>query len=170
MHPGVEARTVDPQTGEPLPAGEPGVLELKSEVVGDGRGWVRTSDLARIDADHFLFILGRNDNAIIRGGFKVLPDAVVKALEAHPAVLEASVVGLPDARLGQVPVAAYVLASGADEPSPAELAGFLRERLTPYQVPVKFLRVDELPRTPSLKVSMPAVRELFAGEAAPAGG
>ncbi|HXQ45587.1 MAG TPA: fatty acid--CoA ligase family protein, partial [Caulobacteraceae bacterium] len=169
MHPGVEARTADPLTGEPLPPGEPGVLELRSEVVGGG-DWVRTSDLARIDEDHFLFILGRNDNAIIRGGFKVMPDAVVKALEAHPAVLEASVVGLPDPRLGHVPAAAYVLARGAAEPSHAELAAFLRERLTPYQVPVRFLRVDELPRTPSLKVSMPAVRELFVVQAEPADG
>jgi acyl-CoA synthetase (AMP-forming)/AMP-acid ligase II len=161
MHPGIEARAVDPETGEPLPPGQPGVLELRSEVVGGDGDWVRTSDLARIDEDHFLFILGRNDNAIIRGGFKVMPDSVVKALEEHPAVLEASVVGVPDDRLGAVPVAAYVLASGAQEPSDAELSAFLRERLAPYQLPVKFHRVDELPRTPSLKVSMPAVRAMF---------
>ena len=161
MHPGVEARTVHPETLEPLPTGEAGVLELRSEVVGGGADWVRTSDLARLDEDHFLFILGRNDNAIIRGGFKVMPDDVVKALEAHPAVLEASIVGLDDERLGAAPAAAYVLASGATEPTDAELAAFLRERLTPYQIPVKFLRVDDLPRTPSLKVSMPAVRDLF---------
>jgi long-chain acyl-CoA synthetase len=164
MHPGVEARTVDPETGEPLPPGTPGVLELKSEVIGDGRGWVRTSDLAIVDADHFLFILGRNDNAINRGGFKVMPDSVVKALEEHPAIREASVVGLPDARLGAVPVAAYVLAEGAQDPGPAELSAFLRERLMPYQVPVKFKAVEDLPRTPSMKVAMPAVRALFEAE------
>jgi acyl-CoA synthetase (AMP-forming)/AMP-acid ligase II len=166
MHPGIEARTVNPETGEPLPVGEAGVLELKSEVVGVGGDWVRTSDLARIDEDHFLFILGRNDNAIIRGGFKVMPDSVVKAMEEHPAIREASVVGIPDERLGAVPVAAYVTVAGAQAPSDAELTAFLRERLTPYQVPVKFRRLEDMPRTPSLKVSMPAVRALFEEETA----
>ncbi|MBV9508820.1 MAG: acyl--CoA ligase [Caulobacteraceae bacterium] len=161
MHPGVEARTVDPETGAPQPVGEAGVLELRSEVVSAAGEWVRTSDLARIDADHFLFILGRNDNAIIRGGYKVMPDSVVKAMEEHPAVREASVVGVPEERLGAIPVAAYILAAGAEAPSDAELSAFLRERLTPYQVPARFLRVDELPRTPSMKVSTPGVRALF---------
>jgi long-chain acyl-CoA synthetase len=161
MHPGVEARTVDPETGEPLAPGEPGVLELRSEVVGVDGQWVRTSDLARIDEDHYLWVLGRNDNAIIRGGFKVMPDSVVKALEEHPAIREASVVGLPDARLGAVPVAAYIVKTGAEPPSEAELSTFLRERLSAYQIPVAFRQVDELPRTPSLKVSMPGVRALF---------
>ena len=169
MHPGVHARTVDPETGEPQPPGKPGVLELKSEVIGGGTDWVRTSDLAIVDEDHFLFILGRNDNAIIRGGFKVMPDQVVKALEAHPAIKEASVVGLPDPRLGAVPVAAYVLEDGAEDPGEAELSAFLRETLMPYQVPVKFRAVPELPRTPSLKVAMPAVRALFEAEAQPQG-
>jgi acyl-CoA synthetase (AMP-forming)/AMP-acid ligase II len=164
MHPGVEARAVDPDTGEPLPPGSPGVLELRSEVVGGDGAWVRTSDLARIDEDHFLFVLGRNDNAIIRGGFKIMPDAVVRAMEEHPAILEASVVGLPDERLGAVPVAAYILANGASQPADAALAAFLRERLTPYQIPARFRCVAELPRTPSLKVSMPAVRDLFADD------
>jgi len=161
MHPGVEARTVDPETGEPLPVNTPGLLELKSAVIGDGENWVRTADLARVDEDHFLFILGRADNAIIRGGFKVHPDEVVKAMEQHPAIREASVVGIPDARLGHVPVAAYIVREGAEAPSDSELSAFLRETLTPYQVPVRFKQVTELPRTPSLKVSMPGVRAMF---------
>jgi len=161
MHPGVEARTVNPETGEALPPGEAGVLELRSEALGGKGGWVRTSDLARVDADHFLFILGRNDNAIIRGGFKVMPDSVVSVMEQHPAIKEASVVGIADDRLGAVPVAAYILKAGATAPSDEELTAFLRAQLTPYQVPVAFRRLDEMPRTPSLKVSMPAVRALF---------
>jgi acyl-coenzyme A synthetase/AMP-(fatty) acid ligase len=168
MHPGIEARTADPATGEVLPPGEPGLLELRSEAISNNGDWVRTSDLARIDADHFLWILGRADNAIIRGGFKVAPDTVVKALEKHPAIDEASVVGIPDARLGAVPVAAYVVKRGAEAPSDADLASFLREKINPYEIPVAFREVDELPRTPSLKVSMPAVRALFEADAAAA--
>ena len=164
MHPGVEARTVDPETGEPLPPDTPGLLELRSAVIGDGQNWVKTSDLARVDPEHFLWVLGRADNAIIRGGFKVHPDEVVKALEQHPGVREASVVGVADERLGHVPVAAFIAAEGAPIPSEADLAGFLRERLAPYQIPVKFKPVADLPRTPSMKVSMPAVRALFEGE------
>jgi long-chain acyl-CoA synthetase len=166
MHPGVEARTVDPETGEPLPVNTPGLLEMRSAVMGDGKSWVRTSDLARVDADHFLWILGRADNAINRGGFKVHPDEVVKAMEQHPAIREASVVGIPDPRLGAVPVTAYVISDGAQAPSEAELVAFLRDRLTPYQVPVAFKLVEDLPRTPSLKVSMPSVKALFVAEAA----
>ena len=75
--------------------------------------WVRTTDLARIDADGFLWILGRADQAIIRGGFKVQPEDVRAALERDPAVAEAAVVGVPDERLGAVPVAAVERRPGA---------------------------------------------------------
>src|SRR3546814_7402113 len=104
MNPGVEGRIVDAESGEPLPYGEKGLLELRAHHLGDGRNWVRTTDLARMDEDQFLWILGRADNAIIRGGFKIIPDDVVKAIEAHPAVLDACVVALPDPRLGQVQI------------------------------------------------------------------
>jgi acyl-coenzyme A synthetase/AMP-(fatty) acid ligase len=161
IHHGVEARIVDAETGETLPLGAEGLLELKGFQVGDGEEWVRTTDRGVLDADRFLWIRGRADNAINRGGFKVHPDEVVAVLERHPAVREASVVGLPDRRLGQVPVAALVLRRGAARPSDAELAGWVRGRLMAYCVPVAFKIVEELPRTPSMKVATPAVRELF---------
>jgi long-chain acyl-CoA synthetase len=162
LNPGVEARIVDPETGASLPYGEEGLLELKAAQLDDGRSWIRTTDLGVLDADSFLWIRGRFDNAIIRGGFKILPEDVVRALEQHPAVREAAVVGLPDPRLGQVPVAAYLLRDRAVAPAEEELRGFLRERLLPYQLPVRIVRVPELPRTPSLKVSQPDLRELLA--------
>lgn len=165
LNPGVEARIVDPETGADLGDGPEGLLELKAAQLGDGASWVRTTDLGVLDADRFLWINGRFDNAIIRGGFKVMPDDVVRALEGHPAIREAAVVGLPDARLGQVPAAAYILRSGAPAPSDDELRIFLKEKLLPYQVPARLMQVAELPRTPSLKVSQPDLRALF--EAAP---
>lgn len=164
MNPGCEARAVDPDTGEELPFGAKGILELRAPTVGDGENWVRTSDLASVDEDNFLFIHGRADNAINRGGFKISPDEIVKTLETHPAIREASVVGVPDARLGAVPAAAYIVRDGQIAPAEADIVAFLRERLAPYQVPVKFRAVEELPRTPSLKVSTPAVRALFGVE------
>ena len=165
LNPGAEARIVDPDSGAELAAGEEGLLELRAPNIGDGRTWVRTTDLAAIDDDHFLWIRGRHDGAIIRGGFKVLPDDVVNALQSHPAIREAAVAGLPDARLGTVPVAAWIARVNVAPPSEEELFAWLRDKLLPYQVPVRLLQVDDLPRTPSLKVSQPDLKALF--EASP---
>ncbi len=164
VNPGVEARVVDAETHQPLAPGEKGVLELRGRQVGDGETWVRTTDIAIVDADRFLFILGRSDNVIIRGGFKVDPDEVAGALRLHEAIHEAAVIGLPDARLGHVPAAAYVLKPGAADPGAAALAEFVRARLLPYKTPVRFLKLDELPRTTSMKVSQLELRERFAEE------
>lgn len=166
INPGIMARVVDVESGEPVTPGEQGLLEILAPHLGDGKTWLRTTDLAVLDADDFLWIKGRADNAIIRGGFKIIPDDVVRAIEQHPAVREAAVVALPDSRLGQVPAAAYLLRSGASAPSDAEMRAFLRERLLPYQVPVKLMAVPELPRTPSLKVSGPDLKQMFLDAAA----
>ena len=165
LNPGVEGRVVDRETGEVLAPGEVGLLELKAPQLGDGKSWMRTTDLAVLDADGFLWIKGRFDNAIIRGGFKILPDDVVRALEQHPAVREAAVVGLADPRLGQTPAAAYIVRAGATPPSETELREFLKTRLLPYQAPTRLMRVDDFPRTPSLKVSQPDLKALFEVEA-----
>ena len=160
MNPGVKGRVVHPETGEPVPYGETGLLELRARHLGDGKNWVRTTDLARMDAEDFLWILGRADNAIIRGGFKIIPDDVVKAIESHPDVLEACVVALPDARLGQVPAAGYRVRSGHSL-TEADLRNYLREKLTAYQVPAKLLALEEFPRTPSMKPSQPELKKLL---------
>jgi len=144
-----------------LAVGETGLLELRGGNIGKQSEWIRTNDLASLDPDCFLWIRGRHDGAIIRGGFKVFPDDVTKALECHPAVREAATTGLPDARLGQVPVAAFVLKSGFVAPTEEELRAFLKTKLMPYQVPVRLMCVAELPRTPSMKVSQPDLRDLF---------
>ena len=161
LNKGSEARVVDPESGETLEAGSEGLLELRAPNIGNGKDWVRTTDLAVIDADRFLWIRGRHDGAIVRGGFKILPDDVVKAIQAHPAVREAAVTGIDDRRLGQVPVAAWIAKADADIPDEETFRAWLKERLMPYQVPVRLLRVDELPRTPSMKVSQPALKALF---------
>ena len=163
----IAARVVDAATGGVLPPGEEGLLELKGDQLGaayamDGDTWLRTTDRAVLDADNFLFIRGRADNAIIRGGFKVHPDDVVKVMNEHPAIREAAVVGIPDERLGEVPAAAYILKQDAQAPAEDDLRAWLRERLAPYQVPVRFLAVDDLPRSPSMKPLVPGLRALFA--------
>jgi long-chain acyl-CoA synthetase len=160
-HPGCELRIVDADTGEVQATNESGLLEVQT-AQAPGAGWVRTSDMARIDADRFVWIEGRADGAINRGGFKIDPAGVARTLETHPAVREAAVVGLADERLGEVPVAMVELCEGAIQPSEEELLAFAREHLTRYYVPTRFLVVDEIPRTPSLKPSLPAMREVFA--------
>jgi acyl-coenzyme A synthetase/AMP-(fatty) acid ligase len=167
-HHGIELRIVDPDTGAVLPAGQAGLLEARGRQLPSGEGvWLRTTDLATLDDDQFLFIRGRADDAINRGGFKIPPSVIEDALAAHPAVDEASAVALPDARLGQVPAAAVTLLSPATE---EELMRYLAGRLTRYQRPVAIKVVDQLPRTPSLKISRALVREHYfddpeAGEA-----
>ncbi|MRJ77282.1 AMP-binding protein [Aeromicrobium sp. SMF47] len=151
--PGVDLQVVGPD-GEALPVGETGLLEVRSAQSSAGSGtWVRTSDLARVDADGFVFIVGRADDAIVRGGFKVQPAEVAQVLERHPSVREASVAPFPDDRLGHVPVAGVELVPGALRPAPEELIALCREFLMPYEVPVHVVVLDELPRTPSSKVS-----------------
>ena len=165
LNPGVAARVVDANTGAEVPHGEIGILELKSRQIGDGTQWLRTTDLAKMSEDGFLWITGRADNVIIRGGFKIQPDDVVSALESHPGVSEAAVIAVSDDRLGQVPVAAFIAASGVDAPDETELKTFLKEKLTAYQVPVAIRRFDALPRTPSMKVDQRALRELMTAAA-----
>ena len=163
-HPGVELRVVDQDTGAVLDTGQTGLLEASGgQLSGDGV-WVRTTDLASLDEDGFLFIHGRADEAINRGGFKIPPSVIEEALAAHPAVDEASAVGIPHPRLGEVPVVAVTLSGTATED---ELLEFLAERLTRYQRPVDLKIVDALPRTPSMKISRAVVREQIFSNGSP---
>jgi acyl-coenzyme A synthetase/AMP-(fatty) acid ligase len=114
-----------------------------------------------IDADGFLFLKGRADGAIMRGGFKVLPETVESALLLHPAVAAVSVVGVPDRRVVEVPAAAVQIRQGHAPPTAEALAGYLREQLLATQVPVHWRFVDALPKTPSYKIDRPAVKRLF---------
>jgi acyl-CoA synthetase (AMP-forming)/AMP-acid ligase II len=154
-----EARVVDPETGVSRPLGEEGVLELRGDFVWDGE-WVRTTDLAILDADRYLWITGRTDNAINRGGFKVHGEEIGQILERHPDVREACVVGVPDKRLGAVPAAAVVLREGA-RVTEDELRAWARGAMLPYQTPTVFRFIEEMPRTPSMKPQLVAIRALF---------
>ena len=153
---------VDIETGAEVGQNEVGVLVIKAPHASGAEGqWLRTNDLARIDDDAFLWIEGRADDVIIRGGFKVPAGEVQKALETHPAVLEAAVVGIPDRRLGEVPAAAVVLRDGAAHPGEGELVAWAKERLAPYKAPITVRVVDDLPRNAVLKVIRPELKRLL---------
>jgi len=156
---GAELRAIDPDTGEVLAAGQEGILEVK--VPRMGTEWIRTSDIAVIDEDGFMYHRGRADGAIMRGGFKILPETIERALLLHGAISAVAVLGLQDRRLGQVPAAAIQLKPGAVPPEVADLEAHLRGHIYATHIPTVWRIVDELPRTPSLKIDRPAVRRLF---------
>jgi acyl-coenzyme A synthetase/AMP-(fatty) acid ligase len=149
--PGVRLQVVD-DDGNLLPVGESGRLRVASvQAGGSADRWVTTSDLAHLDTDGYLYIDGRADDVIVRGGFKIAPDTVVGALRSHPAVRDAAIAGLADARLGHIPVAAVELRPGSAV-TPEELRAHCRLSLAPYEVPAEVHIVDELPRGAALKV------------------
>ena len=161
---GAKLRVMDPETGEELPAGQEGLLEVIAPRIGPD--WIRTTDIGMIDEDGFIFHRGRSDGAIVRGGFKLLPEVIERALVRHPAVAAACVVGMRDKRLGQVPAAAIQLAAGAAPPSKPELDAHLRELVYATHIPTRYEVVDALPRTPSMKVDLPAVKAIFSDDRA----
>jgi long-chain acyl-CoA synthetase len=162
---GVEARVVSPETGAVLAAGATGELQLRGANVMAGYynapektaealtvdGWLRTGDLGHRDGDGFYFVTGRIKELIIKGGENIAPREIDEALLAHPAVLEAAAVGIPDVNYGQEIMAAVVLKDGAtcDE---AMLREHCLRVLGRYKTPRIFRFVAELPKGPSGKV------------------
>ena len=157
---GAQLRVVDPETGAVLPPGKEGLLEAISPRIGPH--WIRTTDLVVLDEDGFLFHKGRADGAIMRGGFKLLPDTIERALKLHDAISAAGVTGVADKRLGQVPAAAIQLKLGVATPTIAELEKHLRNHVEATHIPAKWLFVESLPYTPMMKVDRAALSRLFA--------
>ena len=168
--PGVELRLVTPAGTEAVP-GEEGEIRVRSRSATAGylgaaadspldeQGWLRTGDVGRLDEDGYLYLTGRLKNIIIRGGFNVVPEEVEAALAADPSVREVAVLGVPDERLGELPVALVV----GDPSAPPTAAGVLervRPRLAPYKRPTSVFVVAELPRVPNGKVDRPRAAEL----------
>jgi long-chain acyl-CoA synthetase len=157
--PGCDVRIVDSQDGHVLGPNEDGLLEVLAPRIGPD--WIRTSDLGMIDADGFLFLRGRADGAIMRGGFKVLPESIERALLLHPAVAEVAVVAVPDQRVGQVPGAAIRLDRTMRAPGSEELSQHLREHVLATHIPMHWRFLDDLPRNPSMKIDRQGVKRLF---------
>jgi malonyl-CoA/methylmalonyl-CoA synthetase len=175
--PGQEARVVDVETREPLPAGEVGEIEVRGphvfagywgrpEVTAesfDDEDWFRTGDLGSVSGDGYFRISGRKKELIITGGYNVYPKEVEEVLEGCPGVAEVAVVGLPDPEFGEKVTAAVVR---DDEALTAEeVVEFCREDLAGYKKPRRVEFVDALPRNALGKVLKHEVREkLIEGE------
>ena len=160
---GVEMRVVD-SDGSELPAGEVGEIAIRGHNVMKGYwrkpeatagviqdGWFRTGDLARVDGDGYFFIVGRQKDLIIRGGYNVYPREIEEALHEHQAVAEVAVIGIPHVELGEEVGAAVQLKPGAAA-TPAELRAFARERVAAYKYPRHIWLVRDLPKGPSGKI------------------
>lgn len=164
-------------TLEPVAPGEPGVLLLRSPHNFDGYlnepertgkmiregGWIYTGDLAREDADGFVYIVGRADNMFISGGENVSPEEIEGVLTAHPEISQAAVFGIPDERWGQVPMAVLVPARGA-EPTEQSVRDFCEGRLARYRVPRRMVFADALPLTGAGKIDRNAARSRYVPE------
>lgn len=147
-HPGVGIRIDDPDddgVGELLVKPPSTAVDLAPDRL-TADGFVRTGDVASVDDEGFVWIEGRLGDLINRGGNKVYPEEVEEVLVATAGVREAAVIGAPDDRLGEVPVA--FVAGEAD----LDLEAACRQHLVPYKVPVRFERVDRLPRSETGKV------------------
>ncbi len=162
---GVEVRVVSTETRAVQADGVTGELQLRGDNMMQGYyhapekttdamtadGWLRTGDLGHRDTDGFYFVTGRIKELIIKGGENIAPREIDEALLAHPAVLEAAAVGIPDANYGQEILAAVVLKSGAQCDEVALREHCIRV-LGRYKTPKTFRFVDELPKGPSGKV------------------
>ena len=132
----------------------------------DGRRWLNTGDLGRIDPEGYLWLTGRAKDLIIRGGHNIDPSSIEAALEAHPLVALAAAVGRPDVYAGEVPVAYVQLRSGASI-KPEELIRFVAANIGERAaVPKAVIALDQLPLTPIGKIHKPSLRLLELGHAA----
>lgn len=173
--PGIEVQIRD-ESGAVVPAGVTGELFVRGPQVSgrytgigsvlDAEGWFPTRDLAVLDTDGYLFVHGRSDDTIIRGGENIAPAEIEDVLVEHPAVHEVAVVGVADAEWGQIIVAVVVPADPASSPDPEELRAYVRSGLRGSRTPDRVVFRAELPATPTGKILR---RELVAELTAPAG-
>jgi long-chain acyl-CoA synthetase len=161
---GTELRIAEPDetgAGEVLfrgPSVVPGYWNDEAatgEAISDD-GWLATGDIGRLDEDGYLYLVDRKKEMVIRGGYNVYPREVEEVLYAHPDVLEAAVVGLPDERLGEEVAAAVALRPGAALDAEA-LQAWAKERLAAYKYPRVIAFVDELPKGPTGKILKRAI-------------
>ena len=165
----VEIRDED---GKLLPAGESGEIYVRGEQVSgeykersalDADGWFPTRDAGYIDAEGYLFLAGRADDVIVRGGENISPGEIEDVLLAHPAIADAAAVAVPSAEWGEGVGVALTVRAGHARPDEAELKELIRARLRSSRVPERVLFQDALPYNEMGKLLRREIRKLFAG-------
>jgi malonyl-CoA/methylmalonyl-CoA synthetase len=172
--PGVELKITDPDTGETLPAGEVGQIEVRGPNVFKGYwqmpektaaelradGFFITGDLGQIDADGYVTIVGRNKDLIISGGYNIYPKEIELVLDAQPGVLESAVIGVPHPDFGET-VLAVLVAEKGQSPDLDAIDAAVKESLARFKHPRKLIVVDELPRNTMGKVQKNVLRDRY---------
>ncbi len=172
VHPHVEVKVVDPDTGQTVQRGETGELctrgysvmlgywddeERTAEAIDSAR-WMHTGDLATMDDEGYVNIVGRSKDMIIRGGENIYPREIEEFLHTSPDVSDVSVIGVPDERYGEEIMAWVILAEGSSVDED-DLREFCREKIAHYKVPRHVKLVTELPMTVTGKVQKYKMRE-----------
>jgi malonyl-CoA/methylmalonyl-CoA synthetase len=172
--PGVEIRISDPETGNELPVGETGMIEVRGPNVFLGywrkpektalelrsNGFFISGDLGKVDAEGYVHILGREKDLVISGGYNIYPKQIETEIDALEGVLESAVFGIADADLGEAVAAAVVPVAGA-ELDPELLLKALEPVLARFKLPRKVFVIDELPRNAMGKVQKNSLRDTY---------
>lgn len=172
--PGVELKVTNPETGEDLPRGEIGVIEVRGPNVFQGYwempektaaelredGYFITGDLGRIDADGYVHIVGRGKDLIISGGFNIYPKELELLLDDQPGVLESAVIGVPHPDFGETPVGILVPQAGRTPDLDAILAS-VQDQLARFKHPRRLILLDALPRNTMGKVQKNILRDRY---------
>lgn len=175
--PGVELKITDPDSGATLPQGEIGIIEVRGDNVFQGYwqmpektaaekradGFFITGDLAQMDADGYVTIVGRQKDLIIAGGFNIYPKEIELELDEAEGVLESAVIGVPHPDLGEAALGVLVAKPGA-APNPEAILADLSTRLARFKLPRALVLLPELPRNTMGKVQKNVLRTQFAGQ------
>jgi fatty-acyl-CoA synthase len=173
VHPHVEVKVVDPESGLTLPRTEAGELctrgysvmlgyweeTEKTNDVLDRAGWMHTGDLATMDADGYVNIVGRIKDMVIRGGENIYPREIEEFLYSHPDIADVQVIGVPDEKYGEELCAWVRLREGAAVLTVEALREFCNGKLAHYKVPRYVQVVDEFPMTVTGKIRKVEMRE-----------
>ncbi len=171
--PNVEVRVVDEEMND-VPQGEVGEIVYRGPTVLQEYwnkpeateeafygGWFHSGDLVRQDEDGFYFVVDRKKDMIISGGENIYCAEVEAAIDAHAGVAEVAVIGLPDPKWVEVPMAVIVAKDPAAPPTEAEIIDWCRQRMASYKKPAKVVTVDALPRNASGKVLKTQLRQTY---------
>lgn len=172
--PGVELKITDPENGDPVPQGEIGVIEVRGANVFQGYwnmpektaqelrpdGFFITGDLARMDEDGYVTIVGRGKDLIISGGFNIYPKEIEMILDDQFGVLESAVIAIPHADMGEAALAILVRKGGG--PDLNAIKSLMQRDVARFKHPRDYIIVDELPRNTMGKVQKNVMRDTYA--------
>jgi len=178
VHPHLEVKVVDPSNGLTMPRGEPGEFctrgysvmlgywnePAKTAEAIDNARWMHTGDLAIMDDEGYLNIVGRIKDMVIRGGENVYPREIEEFLYTHPDIVDAQVIGVPDERYGEELVAWVRLRSGAEPLTAEALRAFCNGKVAHYKIPRYVKIVDEFPMTVTGKIRKVEMRKVSVDE------